>query len=99
MIVLLTYLPKGDSLNYHDGMKFSTKDKDNDLDDTGPFNGSCASQYSGAWWYNACHDSNLNGRYVHGADTQFAQGVIWEHWRGDYYSLKFTEMKFRPNNN
>ncbi|KAL9983039.1 hypothetical protein ACROYT_G005163 [Oculina patagonica] len=37
----------GDSLSYHNGHPFSTKDQDNDSWDY-----NCAVQYKGAWWYN-----------------------------------------------
>ena len=37
----------GDSLDYHNGRKFSTRDRDNDKD-----SGSCAQIYKGAWWFN-----------------------------------------------
>ncbi|XP_019637151.1 PREDICTED: ficolin-2-like [Branchiostoma belcheri] len=70
----------GDSLTYHDGKPFSTKDRDND--------GSCAQLHKGAWWYNSCYRSNLNGLYL--------DGVNWRHWKGYNYSLKRTEMKLRP---
>ena len=83
----------GDSFIQHsNGMKFSTKDKDQDTwDDT-----SCAQTYNGAWWYGRCHNSNLNGLYHEGVHTSLADGVNWYRWRGHYYSLKFTEMKVRP---
>lgn len=42
----------GNSLQYHIGMKFSTKDQGNDLSDKH----NCASYYKGAWWYKNCHD-------------------------------------------
>ncbi|XP_071789768.1 ficolin-3-like [Asterias amurensis] len=49
----------GDSLEYHNGMMFTTKDKDNDLWDSVQ----CAATYKGGWWYNHCYDTNLNGMY------------------------------------
>ncbi|XP_056000898.1 ficolin-1-like [Ostrea edulis] len=48
----------GDSLEDHNGMKFSTPDQDNDLDSR-----HCAVEFHGGWWFNACHPSNLNGEY------------------------------------
>ncbi len=79
----------GDSLgSYHNGQKFSTKDHDNDQN-----NGNCAVVYSGAWWFNKCHGSNLNGDYLNGTHSSFADGVDWSTWKGHYYSLRFTEMK------
>ena len=72
-------------------MQFSTKDRDND-----DARGSCAQRYSGAWWYNKCHRSNLNGLYHRGQHTSNGDHVNWYHWRGDFYSLQKTEMKVRP---
>ena len=79
----------GDSLIGHNAMKFSTKDQDNDRTSTQ----NCAISYKGAWWYNACHASNLNGKYLSGHHTSFADGVNWQDFKGHHYSLKFTEMK------
>ncbi|CAF3211003.1 unnamed protein product [Rotaria socialis] len=82
----------GDSLSQHNNMQFSTKDHDNDA-----VFGSCAQRHNGAWWYNACHDSNLNGGYLRGNHPiLFAAGVNWYTFRGENYSLKTTEMKIRP---
>ncbi|KAM9319566.1 fibrinogen-like protein 1-like protein [Gastrophryne carolinensis] len=41
----------------HDNMKFTTKDKDNDI-----YSANCASSYGGAWWYAACYASKLNNK-------------------------------------
>ena len=75
----------------HNGMMFTTKDKDNDRSSTR----NCAVTYKGAWWYKDCHDSNLNGLYGRGANTKYGEGVNWFTWRGYHYSLKTTEMKIR----
>ncbi|CAK6984577.1 microfibril-associated glycoprotein 4-like [Scomber scombrus] len=82
----------GDSLNHHNGQKFSTFDKDQDS-----HSGNCARKYLGAFWYNDCHRANPNGVYRWGADaTIYAVGVEWKFWKGWDYSLKTISMKIRP---
>ncbi|XP_049606488.1 fibrinogen C domain-containing protein 1-like [Syngnathus scovelli] len=49
----------GDGLAYHYGMKFTTKDRDQDKWE----GGNCAYKVKGAWWYDSCYKSNLNGVY------------------------------------
>ena len=71
-----------------DNMAFTTNDKDNDR----VSGANCAVLYTGAWWYNACHKSHLNGKYP-GRDYK---GVVWSTFR-DGLSLKFTEMKLKPS--
>lgn len=41
----------GDSLAYHVGMKFSTKDRDNN-----EYSKNCAAFSWGAWWYKSCYE-------------------------------------------
>ena len=81
----------GDSLYvHHNGMYFSTRDRENNP------NGNCATRFQGAWWYNSCHKSNLNGHYDKGNYTTHGKGINWLSWRGHEYSLKSTSMKIRP---
>ncbi|CAM2103707.1 unnamed protein product [Caretta caretta] len=81
----------GDSLFGHNGMMFSTHDHDNDVSSI-----NCAIAFKGAWWYNECHSSNLNGLYLKGAHESYADGVNWKSSKGHNYSFKMTEMKIRP---
>ncbi|XP_053551859.1 ficolin-1-B [Bombina bombina] len=81
----------GDSFTYHNNVAFSTKDRDNDSSPS-----KCALVYKGAWWYKACHFSNLNGLYLKDSQTSSANGVNWKSGKGYKYSYKVTEMKFRP---
>ncbi|KAL0966051.1 hypothetical protein UPYG_G00290180 [Umbra pygmaea] len=80
----------GDSLTYHQGRPFSTKDRDNDIAVT-----NCALSYKGAWWYKNCHRANLNGKY---GESRHSQGINWFYWKGHEFSIPFVEMKMRPYN-
>ena len=75
-----------DKLTYHNGSKFSTKDQDNDGSTV-----NCAAQnpVKGAWWYDDCKESNLNGVYRNGADNVT---MVW----GGIRSIKRAEMKIKP---
>ncbi|XP_053696517.1 angiopoietin-related protein 2-like [Sabethes cyaneus] len=76
----------GDSLTvYHKGMKFSTFDSDNDKDFQ-----SCARQHQGAWWYNTCGSSNLNGLYREGGHPF---GMYWLPFHGA--ELKSSRMMIK----
>uniref|UniRef100_A0A7N4PF57 Tenascin XB n=1 Tax=Sarcophilus harrisii TaxID=9305 RepID=A0A7N4PF57_SARHA len=78
----------GDSMSYHSGSIFSTRDRDpNNLHIP------CAVSYRGGWWYRNCHYVNLNGLYGSIIDHQ---GVSWYAWKGFEFSIPFTEMKLRP---
>ncbi|KFO75604.1 Tenascin-N, partial [Cuculus canorus] len=78
----------GDAMTYHNGWKFTTWDRDNDVALS-----NCALTHRGAWWYKNCHLANLNGKY---GETKHSEGVNWEPWKGHEFSIPFTEMKIRP---
>ncbi|ESO01703.1 hypothetical protein HELRODRAFT_81478, partial [Helobdella robusta] len=50
---------KFDVLNYHNGMKFSTLDQDNDIHNSG----SCSSNWCSGNWFHKCYDQNINGLF------------------------------------
>ena len=62
-------------------MKFTTKDRDNDVDNSK----NCALYYKGSWWYNYYHNANLNGLYQGGG---YAQVITWEPFRGQDYIIR-----------
>jgi len=66
------------------GMKFSTKDRNNDVSAE-----NCAQLNKDGWW-----QSNLIGRLLRG-ETNKTSGVTGESWKGPNYSLKRVEMKIR----
>ena len=72
-------------------MKFTTKDKDNDVHSAL----NCALRHSGAWWFKNCYTTHLNGAYSRSSTVPRGAGVIWDNFKGHTYSLKFTEMKFQ----
>ncbi|KAK3101155.1 hypothetical protein FSP39_001368 [Pinctada imbricata] len=75
-----------DALRLHDGMKFTTRDRDNDF----KVNTNCAVSARGAWWYDACYDSNLNGMYGVGD----GRGLMWKNYLNDII-MKDTTMKLK----
>ncbi|XP_071957026.1 fibrinogen-like protein A [Antedon mediterranea] len=81
----------GDSLANQNGQQFSTYDTDNDK-----YSANCAEKYKGAWWYNNCYKSNLNGLYLTPGPIPSGKthnGIIWHHFKStDAYSLKKTVM-------
>jgi ficolin len=91
----------GDSMAYHNGMPFTTYDNPHDYDYYyyyfGYYASNCAYMWKGGWWYNYCHESNLNGLYLGGANTAFSEGINWLHCWGFNYSLKTSVMKIRRN--
>ncbi|CAH1799454.1 unnamed protein product, partial [Owenia fusiformis] len=84
----------GNSLGRHNGMPFTTKDRDND-----PNSDNCAIRFKGAGWYTSgCHNTNLFGSYSSGPVCP-ARGVCmsWYHMFGNHsHSLKKVDMKICP---
>ncbi|KAG7486478.1 fibrinogen gamma chain [Solea senegalensis] len=83
----------------HNGMQFSTFDRDNDK-----YDGNCARQDGSGWWMNRCHAAHLNGKYYTGGrytekdagEFGYDNGIIWVTWHNRWYSLKETTMKIIP---
>ncbi|CAC5418166.1 unnamed protein product [Mytilus coruscus] len=67
----------------NNGMKFSTYDRDNDNHNTS----NCAEKYKGAWWFNACYVSHLNGVYDQNLIYPF--GIQWENSPEPYVSVSW----------
>ncbi|XP_030631854.1 fibrinogen beta chain [Chanos chanos] len=91
------------TMTIHNGMMFSTYDRDNDKWTPGDPTKQCSREDGGGWWYHRCHSANPNGRYYwggaynkymakHGTDD----GIVWMNWKGSWYSLKAISMKIRP---
>ncbi|XP_059154492.1 fibroleukin-like isoform X2 [Physella acuta] len=77
-----------DKFSYHNGMKFTTIDTDNDVWS----DGNCAVDWRGGWWYGACYDVNVNGEW---ASRVADKGIHWVTITRSSDSLDFVEMKLR----
>ncbi|XP_037124092.1 fibrinogen C domain-containing protein 1-A-like [Syngnathus acus] len=81
----------GDQFTQHSGMKFTTKDRDQDKSHV-----NCANVWKGAWWYKDCHWSNLNGLYKTTGACDGHNAVWSDLGRSKYTCLTVVEMKIRP---
>ncbi|XP_050092486.1 fibrinogen-like protein A [Anopheles aquasalis] len=78
----------GDSMTgTNKGMKFSTKDRENDVSVN-----DCARNFHGAWWYNGCTYANLNGVYKNAINHK---SIHWHSFKNDYHGLSFSRMMIR----
>ena len=80
----------GHSSTNLDGMKFTTRDRDNDN-----YKKNCAKVHNG-WWFNACFRAALNGPYRETDSFPAWQGIIWYTWLGENKSLRKVVMKIKP---
>ncbi|XP_048035701.1 microfibril-associated glycoprotein 4-like [Megalobrama amblycephala] len=80
----------GDSLSYHNGMKFSTFDKDQDLSSS-----NCALIRPGGFWFKDCYKTNPTGPYMWGKDDAKSLYIAanWYYWKNNWNSLKAITMK------
>ncbi|XP_061186918.1 ficolin-1-like [Saccostrea echinata] len=78
------FISTGSCTECADGMKFTTRDRDNDLDNAH----NCALLSGGGWWHNACQRSNLNGQF---GQSDYLHGINWN----GFVSLSVVEMKVR----
>ncbi|KAJ6662565.1 hypothetical protein lerEdw1_011702 [Lerista edwardsae] len=72
-------------------VKFSTRDRDNTEQRV-----SCPESDSGGWWYTACEETNLNGKYIKpsakGKLEKKKKGLYWKPQKGRPYLLKSTKL-------
>ena len=76
------------SMAYHNGMQFTTTDRDNDMRTSG----NCASFFGGSgWWFKNCYHSLLTGSHS-------SRKLNW--WYRSNYNryYPFAEMRLRPKN-
>jgi len=83
----------GDCMAYHNGHAFSTWDADHD----GYSSNNCAVMYHGAWWYDACTHSHLNGVGYGPDEAADYKGVKWRGcgWLNSNQSMKTAVMMVR----
>lgn len=80
----------GDFFQALHGMKFTTKDEDNDLE----FLQNCATPGRGGWWYNTCGGSPLNMGIM--IPKSFSE-IIWNTWPGTGNAVSKTRLMIKPN--
>ncbi|CAC5394018.1 Fibroleukin,Angiopoietin-related protein 2,Angiopoietin-1 [Mytilus coruscus] len=80
------------------GLRFSTKDRDNDAWQ----GGHCADYMRSGWWYanngwsdTLCTFVNPNGRYYMGTEDTLYARVYWYPWSNSYIGMRYVTMKIK----
>ncbi|XP_065052533.1 techylectin-like protein [Rhopilema esculentum] len=76
----------------NNNMVFSTKDSDND----NKLKYNCADTFKGGWWYNGCHNCQLNGLFP-SKDSSDPIYMSWGTIDDNHGNVNFSEMKIRRN--
>ncbi|KAL6108272.1 angptl3 [Pungitius sinensis] len=87
-----------DAMANRTGTRFSTKDRN----DVNHRNSNCSRRHTGGWWFNACRENSLNGRYLWSrakGRSMSRKGIYWKPGTGPSYSLKTTKITLRPDPN
>ena len=90
------YGTAGDSLEYHNNLKFTTKDHDNDSYSSK----NCAVIYDarGGWWYKSCYTAQLASTYkdyYNFSAHRYTPGPVWPKLHGNSLPLSGATMMFR----
>ena len=84
-----------DAMAYHNGMKFSTYDSDNDAGSS-----NCAYTQQAGWWYKNCYRANLNGPHTRPTHAGVHPTYALLQWNdgSQYASINSVTMKIRVKN-
>ena len=90
------YGTAGDSLEYHNNIKFTTKDQDNDNYSSK----NCAAAYEarGGWWYKSCYTAQLSSTYKDYYNVtahRYIPGPVWVKVHGNSLPFRSATMMFR----
>ena len=78
----------GDSLTFHNGMKYTTKDRDNDASGQ-----NSAIVYHSAWWHVSGHRANLNGIFPPDNNIHDPKYMSWYYFNNHHGRIIYSEMK------